>query len=654
MALTGRDTASIDERRLRSRVLRLAAVVVCVIIVGRLGWLQLIRGEFYRHLSEDNYVQGFEVQAPRGLILDRHGEILADSRASLSITLSRLKRRDDLMVGVLLADLLELDQSFVAEKLEEASGRFYGNVVLVSDASLEQVARIEERRSDLPGVKVEVTAVRRYLYDGLATHGIGYVGEINDKELSSMGPLGYRSGDVVGKTGAEQRYELILRGRDGAEYWVCDAVGRELYPFAGGPSREVRPGHSLVLTIDLDAQRAAEEALARHDGGAVVAIEPASGEILVLASQPAPNPNEIVDGISQEEWEVLSNAETHPLLNRAIQATYPPGSPFKLISAAAGLETGLANFSERITCTGAHKYGIRTFRCWKREGHGVVDIMRGVVESCDVYFYQLGARLGVSQLMDWAERSGLGRRMGIDIAGEARGNVPTPSWYDRIYGARRWSRGVVLNLAIGQGELLVTPLQAACVVCGIVNNGPIYAPHLVKRVESYSGRLIGTGRTTKTLDVPYSQNTFDFLQEAMVNVVEASNGTGKLARVPGIEVGGKTGTAQNPHGEDHAWFVSYAPADDPQIVVAVLVEHGGGGGAIAAPIAGEVIRAYLGIETSEPVTPPLEIQPGQDEAASPQTLDMGEAGAPAGETEDVTVTETARSPLEGATEGGEE
>ncbi len=601
MPLTGRDTATIDERRLRSRVLRLAAVVVCVIIVGRLGWLQLIRGEFYRNLSEDNYVQGFEVRAPRGLILDRHGEILADNRASLSVTLSRLKRRDDLSVSVLLSELLELDQALVAEKLEEAAGRFYGNVVLVPDATFEQIAKIEEHRSELPGVKVEVTAVRRYLYDSLATHGIGYVGEVNDAELASMGPLGYAARDVVGKTGAEQRYELVLRGRDGAEYWVCDAVGRELYPFEGGPSREVRPGHSLVLTLDLNAQRAAEEALSRHDGGSVVAIEPSTGEILVLASMPAPNPNEIVDGITTEEWDALTGSEGHPLLNRSIQATYPPGSPFKLITVGAGLETGLANHYEKVTCTGAHKYGIRTFRCWKREGHGVVDIMKGVVESCDVYFYQLGARLGVAQLMDWAERAGIGRRMGIDIAGEARGNVPTPSWYDRIYGARRWSRGVVLNLAIGQGELLVTPLQAACIVCGIVNDGPVHAPHILKRVETYSGRVIGTARTTTTYEIPFSRNTFSFIKEAMVNVVEASNGTGKLARVPGIEVAGKTGTAQNPHGEDHAWFVSYAPADDPQIVVAVLVEHGGGGGAIAAPIAGEVIRAYLGIELPEPV-----------------------------------------------------
>lgn len=587
--------------RQRSRVLSLVAVTVCLIMVSRLGWLQLIHGQFYRNLSEDNYVQGFLMPAPRGLMLDRNGEILADNRTSLSITITRMKRRDDAALTDRLSELLDLDTAFVAEKLEEAAGRFYGNVVLINDADLEQVSRVEERRSELPGVKVEVTAIRRYPMGSLATHSIGYVAEISDAELTDMASLGYRSGNVVGRTGVEDRYELMLRGRDGAEYWVCDALGRELYPFQDGPSRTARPGSNLVLCLDAPAQVAAEEALSRHDGGAIVAIAPRSGEVLVLASMPAPDPNDLVDGISNEEWATLSQSPFHPLLNRAIQATYPPGSPFKLITAAAGLETRIVGRSETVTCVGAFKYGIRTFRCWKREGHGVVDIMKGVVESCDVFFYQLGVRLGVAELMDWSGRSGIGRRTGIDIAGEAHGNLPTPAWYDRTYGKRKWSRGVVLNLAIGQGELLVTPLQMACMVCGIVNDGPVYAPHVLKRIETYSGRVIGTVRESVSYELPFSRSTLSFLRQAMVNVVEAPNGTGKLARVPGIQVGGKTGTAQNPHGEDHAWFVCYAPADDPEIVVAVLVEHGGGGGAIAAPVAREVVKAYLRIEDPEPV-----------------------------------------------------
>ncbi len=597
--------AEIDALRQRSRVVRLVAFAIFSLIVLRLGWLQLARGGFYRDLSEDNYVQGFEVRAPRGLIIDRNGEILADNSVSLSITLSRVRDRDDETLADLLAELLALDREFVAEKLRETRMRYYGTVALIENANLEQVSRVEERRSELPGVKVETAARRRYLGGSLCMHALGYVGEVSVRELHSMEPLGYAPRDIVGKTGVEQRYELLLRGRDGAEYWVCDSAGRELYPFEGGPSRDIRPGHTLGLTIDAEAQRAAEEALKKHAAGAVVAIEPRTGEVLVMASHPAPDPNAFAEGLSDDEWRELTTSPTHPLLNRAIQAVYPPGSPFKLVTAGAGLETGVISRGTRVMCRGSYKYGIRTFRCWKPEGHGLTDVLDGIVESCDVFMYQVGAKLGVATLMDWAERSGLGRRTGIDIAGEGAGNVPTPAWYDRRYGKRRWSRGVVINLSIGQGELLVTPLQAACLACGVANSGVVYTPHLFKHVETYSGRTTGTARSTVAYELPYSDSTMKLLRQAMVAVVEAQNGTGKLARIEGIEVAGKTGTSQNPHGEDHSCFIAYAPADDPQIALAVIAENAGGGGAIAAPMAREIIKAYLRIE-DPPEPPPTE------------------------------------------------
>jgi len=590
--------AEMDALRQRSRTMRLVAFAIFSLIVLRLGWLQLARGGFYRDLSEDNYVQGFEVRAPRGLIIDRNGEILADNRVSLSITLSRVRDRDDDAIAELLAELLAMDPGFVAEKLLETRMRYYGTVALIENANLEQVSRVEERRSELPGVKVESTARRRYLGGTLCTHALGYVGQVSVRELRSMEPLGYGSGDIVGKTGVEQRYELLLRGRDGAEYWVCDAAGRELYPFEGGPSRDIRPGHSLVVTIDAAAQRAAEEALKRHAAGAVVAIEPRTGEVLVMASHPAPDPNAFAEGLSDDQWRALTTSPTHPLLNRAIQAVYPPGSPFKLVTAGAGLETGVIGRGTQITCKGSYKYGIRTFRCWKAEGHGIVDVFDGIVESCDVIMYQIGAKLGVATLMD--------------------------------FGKRKWSRGVVINLAIGQGELLVTPLQAACLACGIANSGVVYTPHLFKRVETYSGRTMGTARSTVAYELPYSDSTMRFLKQAMVAVVEAQNGTGKLARIEGMEVAGKTGTSQNPHGEDHACFIAYAPADDPQIAIAVIAENAGGGGAIAAPIAREVMKAFFRIEDPpvRPSTGPSDVEAGGDLNV------MGEngGGSTAGET----------------------
>jgi penicillin-binding protein 2 len=604
------DRSGVEAVRRRSRVLRVIAVALFFVILGRLGWLQLVRGGFYMELSEDNYVQAFEIPAPRGLIKDRNGEILADNRAALSITLSRMRSRDDEAVGELLSTILGIDPQEVAERLDEARGRYYGSVVLVDDASLEQVSRVEERKSDLPGVKVKVTAQRRYVHGDLATHALGYVGEVSDEALSTLATYGYRAGDIVGKSGAEKRYENLLQGKVGLEYWVCDASGQELRPFAAGPSREARPGNTLVLTLDSAAQAAAEEALSEFEAGAVVAIEPSTGEVLVLASHPSPDPNGLVAGLSRDEWNALAGAPRHPLLDRAIQATYPPGSQFKLVTAGVGLETGAITPHDRVTCRGSYKYGIRTFRCWRPEGHGTVDLLTGITESCDVYFYQLGVALGVPTLMDWTERCGFGRQTGIEIGGEARGNVPTPAWYDRHYGRRKWSKGVVLNLAIGQGELLVTPLQAACFTCGIVNGGTVMTPHLFRSAETYSGRVIATAKPVPDYRLPFSRETVAFLRRAMVNVVQAPDGTGKQARVPGIEVGGKTGTAQNPHGEDHAWFVAFAPAQDPRIVVTVLVENAGGGGAVAAPVARRVIMAYLGLTTSgpgtrEPIGPPV-------------------------------------------------
>lgn len=624
MTLSGSERLALEAARGRARHLKLVASVIILIILTRLGWLQLARGSFYRGLSEENYVQGFEVRAPRGLILDRNGEILADNRLSLSITLSRKRGRDDDKMADVLASLLELDRTFVREKLKEAAGRYYGSVVLVEDAGMEQVSRVEERRSELPGVKVEATAARRYADGAMAGHALGYVGEISEDELSRDAALGYSMGDQIGKSGVEKRYEILLRGRDGAEFWVCDAAGRELYPFTGARAREARPGSNVFLALDAPAQRAAEEALSEFTAGAIVALAPSTGEVLVLASHPCPDPNALARGLTPEEWNELVRSPAHPLLNRTVQATYPPGSQFKLVTAAVGLDTRTIGRYDRVTCRGAFKYGIRTFRCWRPQGHGSVDVMTGITESCDVFFYQLGARLGVATLMDWTERCAFGRQTGIDIAGELKGNVPTPSWYDRRYGRRKWSKGVVVNLAIGQGELLVTPLQAACFVCGIVNGGTVYTPHLFDRAETYSGRVIGIARATVAYELPFSRETIALLRRAMINVVEAPNGTGKQGRIPGVEVGGKTGTAQNPHGEDHAWFVAFAPADDPSIVVGVIVENAGSGGAVAAPIAREVIKAYLRIEDEAPepldgVAPQEEAEETDEEPAGQET-----------------------------------
>jgi len=537
--------AEMDALRQRSRIVRLVAFAIFSLIVVRLGWLQLARGGFYRDLSEDNYVQGFEVRAPRGLITDRNGEILADNRVSLSIALSRVRDRDDEALADLLSEVLDIDREFVAEKLLETRMRYYGTVALIENANLEQVSRVEERRSELPGVKVEVTARRRYLGGTLCTHALGYVGEVSVRELRSMEPLGYGSGDIVGKTGVEQRYELLLRGRDGAEYWVCDAAGRELYPFEGGPSRDIRPGHSLVLTIDAEAQRAAEEALKKHAAGAVVAIEPRTGEVLVMASHPAPDPNAFAEGLSTEEWRELTTSPTHPLLNRAIQAIYPPGSPFKLVTAGAGLETGVISRGTRVTCKGSYKYGIRTFRCWKAEGHGITDVIDGIVESCDVFMYQVGAKLGVATLTDWAERSGLGRRTGVEpsIRQEEMEQGSSDQSVHRPGGAAH--HALAGRVPCLRNRQLWRRVHAA----------PLQARRDVLRAHDRHGQEHRGLRTT--------------LQRQHDGASASGDG------------GRGGGTERDREAEDHACFIAYAPADDPQIAIAVIAENAGGGGAIA-------------------------------------------------------------------------
>jgi len=625
VAREGNKAAALEAVRERARILTFACVVLTSVLIVRLGWFQLIRGGAYQTLSENNYVQHFVIRAPRGLITDRNGVIIAENRVSLTIELHRVRGRDDGLLADDLAKFLDLDREAVAAKLEKLRGSYfggmpdeaeqvtwsrlasqYGGVVLLEDATIDQVATVEERRSRLPGVEVVVATARKYPEGNLAAHAIGYVGEVSKRDL---GEYQYAPGDATGRAGTERQYERDLRGYNGIEYWVFDASGTRLRPYEGGHDRDARPGSNITLTLDVPAQRAAEEALAEFKAGAIVGLDPRSGEVLVLASHPQPDPNALSAGLSTEDWNALVESPRHRLLNRAVQATYPPGSPFKLVTAAVGLKEGqTTRYSPRVTCVGRHKYGIRTFRCWKAEGHGLTNLMKGIVESCDVFFYQLGARLGVDALMNsTADDTPFGQRTGIDLPGEVRGNVPTRDWYDRRYGRRKWSKGVVLNLAIGQGELLVTPLQAAALVCGIVNGGDVPLPHL-RRMKSDLEEGTGQPRPTVASRLGYESSSLVLLKEAMVNVVEAQNGTGKLARIRGIDVGGKTGTAQNPHGENHAWFVSFAPADDPEIVLAVLVENAGGGGAIAAPIAGKVMKAYLRIEDPPPPAPRADVR----------------------------------------------
>jgi penicillin-binding protein 2 len=354
-----------------------------------------------------------------------------------------------------------------------------------------------------------------------------------------------------------------------------------------------RPGSDLVLTIDLSLQRAAEKALSDTLSGAIVALDPATGEVLALVSKPDFDPNLFSSVVPESTWKALNEDPGHPLLNRAIQSTYPPGSVMKVITAAAGLESGVITQQSRFSpCSGAYKFGDRWFGCWQPEGHGSLGLVDAIAQSCDVYFYQLGLKLGLDRWSDYAAGCALGHPLGLDLGGEAGGLVPTREYFDNRYGKKNWGPGVLLNLVIGQGENLWTPLQAAEIMAAIANGGTLYRPYLVREIHSPGGRSLPQ-KPVIVGHMPFSATNLKILQRALRAAVHDLRGTGRMASVRGVDVAGKTGTAQNPRGEDHAWFAGFAPVENPRIAVAVVVEHGGHGGSEAAPIAARVIGAYL-------------------------------------------------------------
>ena len=391
---------------------------------------------------------------------------------------------------------------------------------------------------------------------------------------------------MIGRTGVERSFEDILRGQDGAEFVVVNASGRRVATLSEGPPRPPTAGHDLILTVDLEVQRALEEAMADVERGAAVAMDPRDGGILGLVSRPAFDPNEFSVGLTRERWRVLSSGGSNPLLNRAIQGRYPPGSTFKIVTMLAALRFGVASAETRQSpCGGRYNYGGRWFGCWKHAGHGSLDFIGAIQHSCDVYFYQIGPKLGLPRLEQTARGLGLGERTGIDLPQESRGLIPDQGYYDRRFGVGTRLKGTLLNLAIGQGEILVTPLQLALLASETARQGAALRPHVVESVRGAQAFRPQHPQRPR-LEAPGS--AWAALKRGLELVVES--GTGTAARVPGLKVAGKTGTAQNPHGKDHALFACYAPASDPAIALAFVIENSGHGGSIAAPKAGQVLR----------------------------------------------------------------
>ncbi len=591
-------------REAHFRVLAIVALAGFALVVLGLLRLQVVEHDRWAELSKENRVRLEVLRAPRGAIYDRNGELLADSAPSFTIQFqpfpaesaqrAALTRRPEWIARV--AALVGVDPVEVRRLVTEANHSGH-SAALLRDAPFSVLAAVEESRSELPGIDVQIEPLRRYPHGALASHLLGYAGEINDVELDSLSSDGYQAGDLFGRSGVERSYETILHGRDGAEYVVVNAMGKRVSTLTGEPPRPPVAGHDLVLTVDLKVQKALEEAMSGVQRGAAVVIDPRDGGILAMLSRPAFDPNEFSHGLSVERWNEMSEGESNPLLDRAIQGVYPPGSTFKIVSMMAGLRSGVVRPGSHFApCYGRYQFGGRSFACWDPKGHGSLDLVGALVNSCDVYFYQLGLALGLPRLEQAARDFGLGERTGVDLPQERKGLIPSASWYDRRWGAGKWRKGLLLNLAIGQGELLVTPIQLALLAAEAGNGGHPLRPHLVREVRG--ARDVRPAKPTGG-GFDADPTAWAALHEGLLGVVD--HGTGMSARVPGVAVAGKTGSAQNPHGRTHALFVCYAPADHPEMAMSFVVENSGHGGSIAAPMAAQVIRRVLANDTTRVV-----------------------------------------------------
>ncbi len=539
------------------------------------------------------------------MIVDSRGDILVNNQSSFDISIIPEIAKNPADVRDRLVELFDrADTGLFLEETTFKSARPFVPVKVARNIGRDKLAVVESHALNLPGVVVDIVPVREYIYGEMVAHLLGYVGEISPSELDRDTSASYRADDVVGKYGIEKHLDDVLKGKSGGEQVEVDAAGRRLNVLG---NIDPVSGHTIVLNIDSDLQKVCWDAF-KERAGTVVVMEPHTGAVLAMVSRPSFDPNLFNRGISEQRWKELTEDPRCPLQNRAISGQYPPGSTYKLFVAAAALEEGLITKDTETWCNGTYPMGNRTFRCWKKRGHGTVDLHRAIVESCDVYFYHLGDLLGVDTLAKYAQAFGFGSGTGVSLPGEKSGLVPTREWKLRRFG-EPWQRGETTSLAIGQGFALATPLQLLRAYCALANGGTLYKPWLVKRIETADGQTIQEFPPEVEGVVPVSRKNLDILRYALWGVVNEPHGTGGALKRKEQDVCGKTGTAQvislpdddeeEQKGEipyrfrDHALFVCFAPYTDPEVAVMVVVEHGGHGGSAAAPVARRVIDGYF-------------------------------------------------------------
>ena len=588
-----------DFRHLQRRLqfLRLFLVLGLFVLFSRILYLQVVKGDYYRELSEQNRVRTVTISPARGLILDRHGELLANNIPSFNLYATFEDINRDALPAA-LEDLIGLPSGETKKRLSRR-GRSYMPVLLKNGLTLREAALIEMNRLNLPGLRIQAESQRNYVHGPLGGHLLGYVGEVSQEQQDEPAFADLAMGSIVGKTGVEKTFDPQIRGKTGQKTIEVDARGTERKTLS---VVEQTAGNDLYLSLDLDLQRLAE-ALLDQESGAVVALDPENGDVLVMASSPTFDPNTLSHGLSAAVWERISGDSRHPLTNRAIQGIYPPGSTFKIMVASAALASSKWSPGSRIHCTGLFPFGNHVFRDWKKGGHGTMDMYHAIVHSCDVYFYILGNRLGIDAIAETARQYGLGQPTGIDLPGERSGILPSTEWKQRVR-KEPWYAGETISAAIGQGYVTVTPLQMATAMAAVGNGGVLLRPRLVRAVRERTNGLVREILPIEKGLIALDRESFALLHRALRGVVV--EGTGRRADSKIVEVAGKTGTAQTigarPHSSekevpkqfrDHAWFVAYAPPEHPKIAVAVIVENVGHGGTFAAPIAKSLIEEYL-------------------------------------------------------------
>ena len=567
-------------------------IIVLSVLLWRFYDLQVKQYRSFLERSEENRVRQVTIEPPRGLIYDRNGILLVENRPSYAVSVIPWEANKSPGVYSLLSNYLGSDEEFILKRVKNNSNGNFQPAKIKRSIDLNTLSVLEEHSVELPGVVYGLFPERFYPTNAAMSHLLGYIREISDYDLLKHKNDGYNKGDLIGWVGLEKSYEQMLRGEKGFEYIQVDALGRRIGKLITAETKDPKPGNDLHLSIDLNVQIEAERFL-ENKKGAIILLDPSNGELIAFASAPDYSLDILSGPISPQDWKTLQNDSDHPMFNRATMSTYPPGSTFKLVTVVAALESGVIDRNWTVNCPGYYKLGRRVFKCNRSSGHGKLNLEEALGQSCNVYFYKLMLELGLKKWSEYSRNFGFGVRTGLDIPEESTGNVPDEAFLDKKYGAGRWQRGHLLNLVIGQGDLLVTPMQMANLMMIIRNEGIYYKPRIARKYFYPSAQFYEyVEGGSDEIKIPISATTWSVLKAGMKKVIEDDKGTGRIARLPGFEIYAKTGTAQNPHGDDHAWFVGYVEDDDNPLVFVIIIENGGAGSSTAGPIGKAMIQKY--------------------------------------------------------------